>query len=125
MTRLQPKVSLVYLGQPLTPEQRIGQISIEDAVKLSQLVRSELLYSNQRGAPLLSNLAPPSNPTIAGFRFLRDAADQSCGRSRDVRRGVIAVDTMIRSDDTVCMPAMRELTFLIRTKNPIEIDISL
>ena len=106
MTRLQPTACLVYFAQPLTPE-RIGQINIEDAAKLSQLARSELLYSNQRGAPLLFNLAPPSNPTIAGFS-LKDAADESCGRSRDVRRGVIAGDTMIRRDHTVCTPAIRE-----------------
>jgi serine protease AprX len=64
---------LMYTAQPLagsnTFEQGMGQINIEGAVKLARLVRTDLLYSNQLGAPLLNGAVPSPYSTIADYTF--------------------------------------------------------
>ena len=112
MTRSQ----LGYSSHPLTGMNAVdgmGRSNSEGAVELSQQVRSELLYSNQFGAPLLYNSAPPPNSNIAGFSFSWSAADQWFirGRSRAVRRRSYDLHTKSRGNNRVCMPAVRETTF--------------
>jgi len=67
------KAILMYTAQPLaganTFEQGMGQINIDGAVKLARLVRTDLLNSNQLGAPLLNGAAPAPYSTVAGHTF--------------------------------------------------------
>jgi serine protease AprX len=67
------KAILMYTAQPLAGynsfEQGMGEVNIEGAVRLAQLVRTDLLNSNQFGAPLLNGPAPATYTTIGGSTF--------------------------------------------------------
>jgi serine protease AprX len=68
------KAILMYSAQPLagfnTLEQGAGEINIEGAVRLSQLVRTDLSSSTPVGSPLLTtSTVPTPQTTIAGQTF--------------------------------------------------------
>src|SRR5712691_2967683 len=67
------KMILMYTAQPLANfnmlEQGAGELNIEGAVRLAQLVRTNLSASTQVGSPLLTSSAPSPQSTIAGQTF--------------------------------------------------------
>lgn len=67
------KAILMYTAQPLAGfnqfEQGAGQINIEGAMRLAQLIRTDLRATTAVGAPLLKSVLPVPQTTIAGQTF--------------------------------------------------------
>ncbi|HVS81225.1 MAG TPA: S8 family serine peptidase [Pyrinomonadaceae bacterium] len=68
------KALLMYTAQPLAGsnmlEQGAGELNIEGAVRLAQLVRTDLSAATPVGEPMLTTLTPPiPQTTIAGHTF--------------------------------------------------------
>ncbi len=67
------KAILMYTAQPLAGfnqfEQGAGQINVEGAVRMAQLIRTDLAATTAVGSPLLKSALPVPQTTIAGQTF--------------------------------------------------------